>query len=325
MIRGSLVLLFRGWLQAFAAIVCATLVGVAAPVTANAVSLGTALPADARAEASTSEMVAVIATPAPDDRRAAPPLFVARETPVDTDALLSRAALDGAVSSAAAAMRVYAPDTVYTLVEVNRGRRKAGAQSVNFASTADFGNGNGNGPEQQTALGCMTMAIAYEAGREPIAGMESVGQVILNRMRTARFPKTACGVVFQGSERRTGCQFTFTCDGSLRRSLLKDTLERSRAAALAVLTGAAADHVAGATHYHADYVLPRWARDGTRVAKIGAHIFYRMPGDGRASAVAEPFTDDDDMRIARGNFTASNSAPRGVFAPWGLPIAQVAH
>lgn len=66
---------------------------------------------------------------------------------------------------------------------------------------------------QSRALDCLTMAIAYEAGREPLAGQQAVAQVILNRTRVARFPSSVCGVVFDGSQRTTGCQFTFTCDG----------------------------------------------------------------------------------------------------------------
>jgi hypothetical protein len=286
----------------------AALAAFALPLAAYPVAAETAVAGDARAPMSDPSMTAAIAPPA-----AAPPLFVDNTPPVDLDALLNRvagasAANDGAARDDASAMP-------YVFVDQPRDRRRtSGVQRVSLTGTAG----------SQGALGCMTMAIAYEAGNQPVAGMESVGQVILNRMRTARFPKSACGVVFQGAERHTGCQFTFACDGSLRRSLLDATVERSRAAALAVLTGAAADHVAGATHYHADYVLPRWASDGTRVTKIGAHIFYRMPGDGSTSAVAEPYTGATDFAPAQGGdaVTASIAQPRGAFAPWGLPIAR---
>jgi spore germination cell wall hydrolase CwlJ-like protein len=161
------------------------------------------------------------------------------------------------------------------------------------------------------ALDCMSMAIAYEAAGQPVAGQQAVGQVILNRLRAARFPKTVCGVVFQGSERVTGCQFTFTCDGSFRRRLADTTLITARSIAETVLDGVAPDRVAGATHYHADYVLPYWAASGQRVARIGAHIFYRMPGDG-GQVGHRP-----GSRLA----LVASAPPHAMFAPWGLPVA----
>jgi hypothetical protein len=183
------------------------------------------------------------------------------------------------------------------------------------------------------ALDCMSMAIAYEAAGQPVAGQEAVGQVILNRLRAARFPKTVCGVVFQGSERLTGCQFTFTCDGSFRRRLTDTTLITARSIAATVLDGIAPDRVAGATHYHADYVLPYWAASGQRVARIGAHIFYRMPGDtGRATRAALLTQAEPEMAGFRrwaGHRHASRlaqiapAAPHALFAPWGLPVATV--
>lgn len=187
------------------------------------------------------------------------------------------------------------------------------------------------------ALDCMSMAIAYEAAGQPVAGQQAVGQVILNRMRDPRFPKTVCGVVFQGSERVTGCQFTFTCDGSFRRRLADTTVITARSIAEMVMSGVAPDRVAGATHYHADYVLPYWAASGLPVARIGAHIFYRMPGDVlRAAAAANLTRAEPDVAAmqrlaglrhwpARG-VTLAQAAPLAspaIFAPWGLPVGGV--
>jgi spore germination cell wall hydrolase CwlJ-like protein len=182
------------------------------------------------------------------------------------------------------------------------------------------------------ALDCLTMAIAYEAGQEPVAGQQAVAQVILNRTRVARFPSSVCGVVFEGSQRTTGCQFTFTCDGSIRRRLRETTLESARIAAWSVLSGQAPDRVNGATHYHANYVNPYWADTGTRVARIGAHIFYRMPGDAAVSA-ATPRSGEESALAAfaasrvqvravpRVRQSTAPGATRRMFAPWGVPIA----
>ena len=69
---------------------------------------------------------------------------------------------------------------------------------------------------QLTALKCLTQAVYYEAGFEPIAGRRAVAQVVLNRAAHPAFPKSVCGVVYQGVNRPV-CQFSFTCDGSLGR------------------------------------------------------------------------------------------------------------
>ena len=182
------------------------------------------------------------------------------------------------------------------------------------------------------------MAIAYEAAGQPVAGQEAVGQVILNRMRDRRFPKTVCGVVFQGSARVTGCQFTFTCDGSFHRHLSDNTLLTARSIAQTVLDGSAPDRVAGATHYHADYVLPYWASSGHPVTKIGAHIFYRMPGDTAHGSSAALLTLAEPLmpalrRLSSGRRRWPTSGPalaqatpiaaHSLFAPWGLPVAGV--
>ena len=129
-----------------------------------------------------------------------------------------------------------------------------------------------------SALDCMTAAIYYEAGYEPITGQRAVAQVILNRVRHPAFPDTVCGVVFQGSDRSTGCQFTFTCDGALARRPAPGPWLRARAIASAALAGFVETSVGHATHYHASYVLPAWAPHLTKLTTIGSHIFYQWKG-----------------------------------------------
>lgn len=129
-----------------------------------------------------------------------------------------------------------------------------------------------------TALDCLTKAIYYEAAVENETGQRAVAQVILNRMRSPIFPNSVCGVVFQGSELRTGCQFSFTCDGSLQRQPSLAGWMRARRVALAALSGVVERSVGLATHYHANYVVPYWASSLDKVSTIGAHIFYAMRG-----------------------------------------------
>ncbi len=125
---------------------------------------------------------------------------------------------------------------------------------------------------------CLTQAIYYEAATEPLEGMEAVAQTVLNRVRHPGYPKSVCGVVYQGSQRITGCQFSFTCDGSLARVPNPTLWERARAVAKKALGGYVLKSVGTATHYHADYVAPYWAPTLYKIHTIGRHIFYRWTG-----------------------------------------------
>jgi spore germination cell wall hydrolase CwlJ-like protein len=131
--------------------------------------------------------------------------------------------------------------------------------------------------DQARALQCLAQAIYYEAAFEPVEGRRAVAQVILNRMRHPAFPKSVCGVVYDGSHAR-GCQFSFTCDGSLRRTPSAAAWSQSLKLAQEALSGAVASSVGHATHYHANYVAPYWAPKLHKLTQIGAHIFYRWPG-----------------------------------------------
>ncbi|WP_346033071.1 cell wall hydrolase [Erythrobacter westpacificensis] len=134
------------------------------------------------------------------------------------------------------------------------------------------------GVEFARALECLTQAVYYEAGRETEAGKRAVAQVVLNRVRHRDYPNSVCGVVYQGHTRSTGCQFTFTCDGSLDRAPSPAGWQHARRVAQAALNGAVFAPVGYATHYHADYVLPYWSPKLLKNAVIGAHIFYLLPG-----------------------------------------------
>lgn len=135
-----------------------------------------------------------------------------------------------------------------------------------------------NAATKAQALECLTSAIYYEAARESADGQRSVAQVVLNRVRHPAFPSTVCGVVFQGSTRSTGCQFTFTCDGSLQRRPEAGIWAQARTIAQAALNGAVFAPVGLATHYHANYVVPYWASTLAKNAVVGAHLFYRWAG-----------------------------------------------
>ena len=126
------------------------------------------------------------------------------------------------------------------------------------------------------ALECMTQAVYYEAATEGADGQRAVAQVILNRMHHPAYPNTVCGVVYQGSDRPTGCQFTFTCDGSLARVPAPSLWKQAQKIAAQALAGKVFAPVGHATHYHADYVLPYWADSLDKSVQVGRHIFYRL-------------------------------------------------
>jgi hypothetical protein len=141
--------------------------------------------------------------------------------------------------------------------------------------------------DEARAIDCMTAAVYYEAAWETTDGQRAVAQVVLNRMRHPAYPKTVCGVVFEGSDRTSGCQFTFTCDGALARKPVEGAWDRARKVAVAALNGYVMKSVGNATHYHADYVAPYWSPNLVKVATIGTHIFYRWTGAwGRPPAFA---------------------------------------
>jgi len=143
----------------------------------------------------------------------------------------------------------------------------------------------GDSAARKRALECLASAVYYEAGNEDDAGQRAVAQVVLNRVRHPAFPASICGVVYEGSTRATGCQFTFTCDGSLYRQPDLAGWRRAYTVAQQALGGAVYAPVGYATHYHANYVVPYWAPTLAKNAIVGAHIFYRWAGGwGRPAA-----------------------------------------
>jgi len=119
-----------------------------------------------------------------------------------------------------------------------------------------------------------------EAREEPLPGQLAVAQVVLNRVEDERYPDTICDVVTQGSPpgdalpARKDCQFSWRCDGKPDKPYDALAWQRSIVVAKLALIGARLPEVGNATHYHADYVSPSWARGCELIAKIGRHIFY---------------------------------------------------
>jgi spore germination cell wall hydrolase CwlJ-like protein len=137
---------------------------------------------------------------------------------------------------------------------------------------------SGTPDSQARAIDCLAASLYYEAGDDG-TGQKAVAQVIINRMRHPAFPKTICGVVFQGSERSTGCQFTFACDGAMLRYTPSEAAwTRARQVARLALTGTVFKQVGHATHYHTDWVVPYWSASLDKITEVHTHLFFRWAG-----------------------------------------------
>lgn len=154
--------------------------------------------------------------------------------------------------------------------------------------------------DQSRQLDCLSQAVYYEARGETPAGQAAVAQVVLNRVRHPAFPKSVCAVVFQGAQAGRGCQFSFACDGSTRRSREPAAWRRAEKVAARALDGYVMADVGNSTHFHVTNVSPGWGPRLLRVSQIGMHVFYRFGGrTGAPNAfTAEPRDDRPEAILA---------------------------
>jgi len=136
---------------------------------------------------------------------------------------------------------------------------------------------------------CLAMNMYHEARDQGTAGRLAVSAVVLNRVKDSRFPNSVCEVVLQGPTKeswkkngmfypiRNKCQFSWYCDGVGDEVKDKKTYQKILDLSYLILHNDIqfVDITDGATHYHADYVKPSWAKTKTRTTEIGDHIFYR--------------------------------------------------
>ncbi|HZG08973.1 MAG TPA: cell wall hydrolase [Allosphingosinicella sp.] len=191
----------------------------------------------------------------------------------------------------------------------------ASAFAVTFASPSD----------RLRALECLTAAVYYEAATEALEGQRAVAQVVLNRVRHPAYPNTVCGVVFQGHERATGCQFTFTCDGAIRRTPMMSIWARAKSIALEALAGKVYAPVGWATHYHTNWVVPYWSSSLVKLANVGTHIFYRWEGGwGKAPAFRSRPTGTEPQFAAMRPLTSDPSSLAGAVEVEAVDAAAAA-
>lgn len=234
-----------------------------------------------------------------------------------------RVMLPAALAAELAELPGNADDSFVVVSELDPDRARARNAAVAFAPE---GPGRappfafrGNGIDRMRARDCLALAAMAEAGGgDP--DQRAVIQVILNRVRHPAFAKTVCGVVFEGSQRATGCQFSFTCDGSLARRYPAYLWTAARQRAEEALGGYVHKPVGNATHYHTDWVYPWWSGKLDKIAQVKTHLFFRWRGYWGSTAAlnaryggGEP--DPDPLKAEAQAVTAAN--PMASFADTG--------
>jgi spore germination cell wall hydrolase CwlJ-like protein len=249
------------------------------------------------------------AAPAPKLSSSLPTDAATSAAPIPADVIAAAEPLDLKPVSATDAAAINATIPI-------AGGPNPGAPSVVFRAAS--------GLDQLRAEQCLAEAVYYEARSESEDGQRAVAQVVLNRVRHPAYPGSVCGVVYQGPMRAGGgCQFTFTCDGSLAIRPAGEAWLRARRIAATALAGGVYAPVGLSTHYHTQQVLPVWAFRLAKAAVVGAHSFYRLPGGwgeggpyGRRYAGREP-----SPAVVIANRLPSYVPPK--FTP-ALPATQLA-
>ena len=183
----------------------------------------------------------------------------------------------------------------------------------------------GSSADRARARDCLALAGMAEAGGGD-GDQRAVMQVILNRVRHPAFAKTVCGVVFEGSQRPTGCQFSFTCDGSLARRYSDAAWRAARARADEMLAGAIDATVGNATHFHANYVYPWWSDKLDKVAQVGPHIFFRWRGFwGTRNALSARYGggEPDPLRLQGTALTVATANPLPTLMQGGEAVRSI--
>ena len=212
-------------------------------------------------------------------------------------------------------------------LEQLRGARTSNLRQVSLTGPAVQPFRMGSAIDDSRDLECLTQAAYYEARGEGADGMRAVAQVVLNRARHKAFPNSVCGVVFQGAGRRTGCQFSFTCDGSMRGNVNRAAWNRARDIASRALSGYVYSPVGSATHFHTTGVSPAWRNSLVRVNQVGQHLFYRFGGRSGSGAAfnyaARPSGSADQPRLIQAGIDPVETARQaGQAVAYTLLVAQ---
>lgn len=211
-------------------------------------------------------------------------------------------------------------------LEQLRSQRDTGLRRVSLTGPAAQPFRLGNALDASRDLDCLTQAAYYEARGEGRDGMRAVVQVVLNRVRHPAFPKSVCSVVFQGSARSTGCQFSFTCSGAMRGRVNRAAWDRARNVASAALSGSVFAPVGNATHFHTTAVSPSWGASLVRVTQVGDHLFYRFGGRAGSSSsfryAARPSLAAEEPRLVQASMDPTGPVREAGAIAYNLLIQQ---
>ncbi len=123
---------------------------------------------------------------------------------------------------------------------------------------------------------CLAEVLYYEARGEGAGGQKAIAEVVFHRMNHGDYGHSICAVVYEGSN-RSGCQFSFTCNGDMKRAKQPGAWRQAEALAASILTGQVPlrNATGGALNFHAASVSPDWADTMDKTTQIGNHVFYR--------------------------------------------------
>jgi hypothetical protein len=182
-----------------------------------------------------------------------------------------------------------------------------------------------SGIDRARALQCLASAVYYEAASESTEGQRAVAQVVLNRVMHPAFPDTVCGVVYQGSERASGCQFSFACDGATARTPMPAAWDKALRVAATALGGYVFAPVGLATHYHTYAVTPAWNRQLIMTDAIGAHLFHRWAGYwGTPAAFDQIYRGGEPLPAPRARAVSPAAVPMTLAAAASAAISPAA-
>jgi spore germination cell wall hydrolase CwlJ-like protein len=131
---------------------------------------------------------------------------------------------------------------------------------------------------------CLSEVLYYEARGEGAGGQKAIAEVVFHRLNRGNFGPSICAVVYKGSKGQ-GCQFSFTCNGDMKRPKQVRAWREAEALAASILTGEIRlkNATGGATNFHAISVSPDWSYTLEKTTQIGNHIFYRGTPRARSS------------------------------------------
>ncbi len=168
-------------------------------------------------------------------------------------------------------------DAIVDLLQDGQGSAataRNGAVSLGGSAWKEFAQA---APKGDAQWHCLTEALYFEARGEGLTGQVAVAEVILNRVDSSYYPNTVCGVVHQGADSGKSCQFSYNCDGHPETITNSKAYDRAGRIARRMLDGRDRVLTGDATHYHNTSVRPKWSSKLVRTAKIGDHVFYRLP------------------------------------------------